>query len=137
MIQRAGQLDQHAGDRLEETGRRGRDILGEVAQTMRDRDTGVAAVAREGRLVGILTTRDLLRAFAARVEPSRAQVRECMTSEPITVSASARVEAAVSLMQEHEIDHLPVVDGERRPVGMLGLRQAARLRRGRGAGRRF
>ncbi|HEX4929881.1 MAG TPA: CBS domain-containing protein [Gaiellaceae bacterium] len=101
------------------------DILGEVAQAMRDRDTGAAAVALHGRLIGILTSRDLLRAFAARVEPNRAQVREWMTSEPVTVSASTRVEVAVSLMKEHEIYHLPVVDGER-PVGILGFAQAAR-----------
>jgi CBS domain-containing protein len=40
------------------------------------------------------------------------------------VPASTGVEAAVSLMNEHGIHHLPVVDGER-PVGMLGYRQAA------------
>ena len=35
-----------------------------------------------------------------------------MTSEPITMSAGASVEVAVSLMNEHRIQHLPVVDGE-------------------------
>lgn len=106
------------------------DILGEVAQTMRDRGTGSAAVALDGELIGILTSSDLLRAFAARVQPHRARVREWMTSEPIAVSASTRVEVAVSLMKEHEIDHLPVVDGKR-PVGMLGFRQAVHPTRGR------
>jgi len=112
------------------------DILGEVAQAMRDRDTGAAAVALYGQLIGILTSRDLLRAFAARVQPNRARVREWMTSEPITVSASTRVEVAVSVMKEHGIHHLPVVDGQR-PVGMLGFRQASRQARGRGIGLGF
>ena len=59
-----------------------------------------------------------------------------MTAEPIVVAASTRVEAAVSLMKEHEVHHLPVVDGKR-PVGMLGFRQAARQARGRGIGLGF
>ena len=72
------------------------EILGDVAQTMRNRETGSAAVALHGELIGILTSQDLLRAFAARVDPSRACVREWMTAEPITVSASTSIQAAVS-----------------------------------------
>jgi len=112
------------------------DTLGEVAEKMRGRDTGSAAVADYGRLIGIMTSRDLLRAVAARVHPSEGRVREWMTAEPVAVPASTSVEAAVSLMDEHGIHHLPVVDGER-AVGMLSFRQAARQGRGRGIGPGF
>jgi sulfide:quinone oxidoreductase len=148
----ARELDQLAAPRLEEAKGEGAtvgeamtadmlvvspdDILGEVAQMMRNRDTGSAAVALDGRLIGILRSRDLLRAFAARVNPSQASVREWMTAEPVAVSASTRVEVAVSLMHEHGVDQLPVVEGNR-PVGMLGFRQAARQVRGRGNGLGF
>jgi sulfide:quinone oxidoreductase len=100
------------------------DTLGEVAEKMRQRDLGSALVADYGRLIGILTSRDLLRAFAGRVHPSEARVREWMTAEPITVPAAAPLDAAVTLMTEYGFHHLPVVEDER-PVGMLGLRQAA------------
>jgi sulfide:quinone oxidoreductase len=106
------------------------DTLGEVAEKMRARDVGSALVGDYGRLIGILTSRDLLRAFAGRVHPSEARVREWMTAEPVAVSAATPVEAAVTLMTEYGFHHLPVVDGER-PTGMLGLRQAARQARGR------
>ncbi len=106
------------------------DTLGEVAEKMRARDLGSALVADYGRLIGILTSRDLLRAFAGRVHPSEARVREWMTAEPVAVSAATPIEAAVTLMTEYGFHHLPVVDGER-PTGMLGLRQAARQVRGR------
>jgi sulfide:quinone oxidoreductase len=106
------------------------DTLGEVAEKMRERDLGSALVADYGRLIGILTSRDLLRAFAGRVHPSEARVREWMTAEPITVPAAAPLDAAVTLMTEYGFHHLPVVEGER-PVGMLGLRQAARQARRR------
>jgi len=100
------------------------DTLGEVAEKMRARDLGSALVADHGRLIGILTSRDLLRAFAGRVHPSEARVREWMTAEPVAVSAATPIEAAVTLMSEYGFHHLPVVDDER-PTGMLGLRQAA------------
>ncbi len=106
------------------------DTLGEVAEKMRERDLGSALVADYGRLIGILTSRDLLRAFAGRVHASEARVREWMTAEPITVPAAAPVDAAVTLMTEYGFHHLPVVEDER-PVGMLGLRQAARQARRR------
>jgi sulfide:quinone oxidoreductase len=106
------------------------DTLGEVAEKMRERDLGSALVADYGHLIGILTSRDLLRAFAGRVHPSEARVREWMTAEPVAVSAETPIEAAVALMTEYGFHHLPVVEDER-PVGMLGLRQAARSARGR------
>jgi sulfide:quinone oxidoreductase len=106
------------------------DTLGEVAEKMRAGDRGSALVADYGRLIGILTSRDLLRAFAARVHPSEARVREWMTAEPVTVSAATPIEAAVTLMTEYGFHHLPVVDDER-PTGMIGLRQAARQARAR------
>jgi CBS domain-containing protein len=59
-----------------------------------------------------------------------------MTAEPVAVPASTSVGAAVGLMNEHGIHHLPVLDGKR-PVGMLGFRQAARQARGRDIGLGF
>jgi len=90
--------------------------LGDVAEKMRDRDIGSAAVADYGRLIGILTSRDLLRAFAARVHPSEARVREWMTAEPVAVSASTSIDGAVTLMNGHGIHHLPVVDSSTKSV---------------------
>ena len=112
------------------------DTLGEVAERMRRFDTGCAAVAHYGRLIGILTSRDLLRAFAARVHPSEARAREWMTADPVTVPVSAGLEHAIAQMNTHAIHHLPVVDGER-PVGMLGYRQAASQTRASGVGLGF
>jgi sulfide:quinone oxidoreductase len=106
------------------------DTLGEVAEKMRARDVGSALVADYGRLIGVLTSRDLLRAFAGRVHPSEARVRGWMTAEPVAVSAATPIEVAVTLMTEYGLHRLPVVEDER-PVGMLGLRQAARQARGR------
>jgi sulfide:quinone oxidoreductase len=101
------------------------DTLGEIAERMRDRDVGSAVVSDFGRLIGILTSRDLLDAFAGRAHPSEARARQWMTSEPITVDATMLLTVALQLMTDHAIHHLPVVDGER-AVGMVGARQVAR-----------
>jgi sulfide:quinone oxidoreductase len=110
------------------------DTLGEVAEKMREHDLGCALVADNGPLIGVLTSRNLLHAYASRVHPSEGRVREWMTAEPVAVSGATPIETAVALMTEYGFDHLPVVDDER-PAGMLGLRQAARrARRGSGVG---
>jgi len=101
------------------------DTLGEVAEKMRTRDVGSVLVTHYGRLIGILTSRDMLRALAGRVHSSEARAREWMTVEPITVSANTTLEAAALLMTEHHIHHLPVVEGERH-VGMVGTRDVVR-----------
>jgi sulfide:quinone oxidoreductase len=101
------------------------DTLGEVAERMRERDTGSALVAEYGRLIGILTSRDMLRALAGRVHPSEARVRQWMTTDPIAVGTTTTLEAAKILMTEHGIHHLPVVEATR-PVGMVGMRDLVR-----------
>jgi sulfide:quinone oxidoreductase len=104
------------------------DTLGEIAELMRERDLGSALVVEFGHLIGILTSRDMLRVLAGRVHPSEARARQWMTAEPIAVSRDTTLHAAGVLMTEHGIHHLPVVEGER-PVGLLGMRDVARSRR--------
>jgi CBS domain-containing protein len=101
------------------------DTLGEVAEMMQRREVGSALVAEYGRLIGILTSRDLLRALASRMHSSEARVRAWMTAEPIVVSPTMPLTAAAILMTEHGIHHLPVVERER-PVGMIGMRDVVR-----------
>jgi sulfide:quinone oxidoreductase len=101
------------------------DTLGEIAERMNECDVGTALVSDFGRLIGILTSRDLLRAFAGRVHSSEARARQWMTSEPISVAPTTPLAAALQLMTDHAIHHLPVVEGNR-PVGMVGARQVTR-----------
>ena len=101
------------------------DTLGEAAQKMVDEGVGSAVVLEHGRLIGILTERDLLKAAAGRVHSSEARVREWMTEEPITASSETSVEDAVRTMLEHGFRHLPVVE-EGRTVGVVSLREVVR-----------
>jgi CBS domain-containing protein len=101
------------------------DTLGEAAQRMADQHVGSAVVLDHGRLIGIVTERDLLRAMAGRVHPSEARVREWMTSDPVVASESTSPGEAAWTMLEHGFRHLPVVD-EGRTVGIVSLRDVMR-----------
>jgi len=102
------------------------DTIGEAAQKMVDRGVGACVVLDYGRLIGIFTERDLMRAVADRVHSSEARVREWMTAEPITISLETAPEEAAQMMLENGFRHLPVVEGER-AVGILSIRDVARL----------
>lgn len=102
------------------------ETLGEVAEQLVTHEATAAAVCERGRLVGILTASDVVRASAARVQAADTGVRLWMTTEPVTVSPSFPVSPALMLMAEYGIHHLLVVDDER-VVGVVGvetLRQA-------------
>lgn len=101
------------------------DTIGETAQKMVDAGVGSAVVVDGGRLIGILTERDLMRAVAGRVHASEARVREWMTADPITADASTHATEAARIMLEHGFRHLPVVAGDR-TVGIVSIRDVAR-----------
>ena len=99
------------------------DTLGEVAERMSEQNVGAVIVKDFGRLIGILTERDMLRAMAARVHTSDARVRQWMTEDPLTASPEMNVEEAAQVMLEHNFRHLPIVDDAGGVVGLVSLRR--------------
>jgi CBS domain-containing protein len=97
------------------------DTLGQAAEAMVERGVGSAVVSDFGRLIGILTERDVLRAVAGRVHSSEARVREWMTQEPITASVTTELEEAARTMLDQGFRHLPVVDDDR-AIGIVSIR---------------
>jgi CBS domain-containing protein len=100
------------------------DTLGEAAAKMTERGIGAVVVSDFGRMIGILSERDIMRAVADRIHSSEARVREWMTADPITATTETSVEEAGRTMLENGFRHLPVVEGER-AVGMLSIRDVA------------
>ena len=99
------------------------DTLGEVAERMSEVNVGAVVVKDYGRLIGILTERDMLKAMAARVHTSEARVRQWMTEDPLTASADMDVAEAARVMLEHNFRHLPIVDDAGAVVGLVSLRR--------------
>jgi CBS domain-containing protein len=104
------------------------DTLREVAEIMNSPNVGSDIVKDHGRLIGILTERDMLRAMAARVHTSDARVRQFMTPDPITAPPDLDLEAAAQVMLDNGFRHLPVVDGSN-VLGVVSLRRVMGGRR--------
>jgi CBS domain-containing protein len=101
------------------------DTLGEAAERMAQDGVGSAVVLDSGRLIGILTERDLLRAVAGRVHTSEARVREWMTVDPLTATEATSADEAMRTMLEQGFRHLPVIEGGR-TIGVVSLRELMR-----------
>jgi CBS domain-containing protein len=101
------------------------DSLGDAAEKMTGADVGAVVVSDFGRLIGILTERDVMRAVARRTHSSITRVREWMTADPITAPPEMDAAEAARTMLEHGFRHLPVVE-DGRPVGIVSLRDIAR-----------
>jgi CBS domain-containing protein len=94
--------------------------VGQALQLLRAQRNGAVMICDGPKLVGILTERDALRLMAEGGDFSQ-PVREVMSSPPATIPASATVAEAISTMSEGGYRHLPMVDGEGRPTGVLAV----------------
>ena len=104
------------------------DTLGEVAERMTAQNIGAVVVRDFGRLIGILTERDMLRAMASRVHTSDARVRQWMTLDPVTAPPDMDLEEAAQIMLDNGFRHLPVVEGSQ-VLGVVSLRRVIGGRR--------
>lgn len=101
---------------------RPRSMICEAAQAMRERDIGMLPVCDGQRLVGALTDRDIVvRAVARGYDPLTTVVSEVMTSEVYYCFEDDDVVEAARIMEEKQIRRLPVVNRDKRLVGILSL----------------
>jgi CBS domain-containing protein len=103
------------------------DTIGEAAEKMTSQGVGAVIVSDFGRMIGIFTERDLMRAVAGRVHSSEARVREWMTPDPITMTEDASIEEAGETMVARGFRHIPVVLDER-AIGIVSIRDVAEWR---------
>jgi CBS domain-containing protein len=96
--------------------------LADVARDMRTADSDSVAVMDDGRLVGIITERDLVRAIADGVNPKQATAGVIMTADPATVRADEEVSVVAMKMMSLGVRHLPVVNDEGKPLGLVSAR---------------
>ncbi len=94
--------------------------VGQALQLLRAQRTGAVMICEGVKLVGILTERDALRLMATGTDFSR-PVREVMSSPPATIPSTATVADAIRTMAEGGYRHLPMVDGEGRPTGVVAV----------------
>ena len=115
--------------RLNPTAPRQIDVSRSVADAvdlMRRERVGCLLVTRRGELVGIFTERDLLKRVLAVGKPLADPLIEVMTENPASVHINEPIRNAIRTMEEGGYRHLPVVDENNRPVGVLSAKRIVR-----------
>jgi CBS domain-containing protein len=102
------------------------DTVADAAVKMRDQNLGFLPVCLRGRLLGVLTDRDLAMRVLAQHRSFLTPVGEVMSRDPVTCPASAELEVADGLMRSHRKLRIPCVDDDGRLVGVISLADVAR-----------
>jgi CBS domain-containing protein len=90
--------------------------LANAIDLMRRNEISRLVVLQEGKIVGVITEKDITRGLgssaAYRLPPGRIHVSNAMTSNPITVAPDVMAKRAAEIMLDHDVSGLPVVEGE-------------------------
>jgi len=104
---------------------RPQDTLRAVAAKMDRGDFGSVPVVEDGRLIGVVTDRDIaVRAVGQGLGPDT-EVSEVMTADPVCVAPDSEVEDAAEIMQDEQLRRLFVTDDDDRLVGVIALADVA------------
>jgi CBS domain-containing protein len=102
------------------------DLVQDAARIMEETDAGALPVAENDRLVGMLTDRDIaLRVVAQRKNPAEIRVRDVMTKNVKYCYEDEAVDHVSQNMVEQHVRRLPVVNREKRLVGIISLGDVA------------
>ncbi len=93
-----------------------------VSKTLKRKGVGALPVLSEGRLIGIISERDIVtRVVAEGLKPQHTLVTDVMTVNPTFVSLNHSLEECRNLMENGKFRHLPVLDNNKL-VGMISVR---------------
>jgi CBS domain-containing protein len=96
--------------------------LQQAARTMASLDVGFLPIVQGDELLGVITDRDMaVRAAARGLDPKHTEVRSIMTEAPICALDVQEVEEGARLMMDHRIRRLPIVDRNKKLVGIISL----------------
>lgn len=104
------------------------DTLVEAIRIMKELDVGFVPVAERdtGRLLGVLTDRDLALSLLRDMRPSELTVNDVMTRDPVACRPGDDILDAARLMEEHQIRRIPVVDNDNILLGVIATADIAR-----------
>lgn len=99
--------------------------LKEVAALMRDGDMGSIPVVENGKLVGIVTDRDIVVRAVAEGRDSSTAIGEVMTAEVFSVRENDFVFEAIRLMGDRQVRRVPIINDAGELVGIIAMADVA------------
>ena len=96
------------------------ETLQAAARIMRDEDTGAVPVVENGKVLGMVTDRDIVIRAVADGAQSNKSVRDVVSGDVICATPEMTTREASKLMAEHQVRRLPVVEGGKL-VGIVSL----------------
>lgn len=96
------------------------DNVFEVAVKMKELNVGAIPIVDNDKLVGMITDRDIVIRGIAEKHPPSSKVESVMSDHLVTATPDMSTKEATSLMAEHQIRRLPVVEGDKL-VGIVAL----------------
>jgi CBS domain-containing protein len=104
------------------------DTLQQAARLMAELDAGVLPVGENDRLIGMITDRDIaIRGDGAGCDPTRTQIGQILSQEPVKYCFEDEdVEHVASNMAELQVRRLPVMNRDKRLVGIVSLGDLSR-----------
>ena len=96
-----------------------------ACRLMAEKKVGAILVLEDGRIAGIFTERDALsKVLATSLDPDTALLSQVMAHDPQTIRADKPLAYALQMMADGGFRHVPVVDDQGGPVGMVSARDA-------------
>ena len=104
------------------------ETLLECIRTMKELNVGYVPIceATVGRLVGVVTDRDVAMALSHDESPSQLRIADVMTKDPIACRPEEDVFACARAMEDHKLRRIPVVDQNNILLGVIALADLAR-----------
>ena len=94
----------------------------EACQLLQEKNVGCLVVEEAGKLRGILTDRDItLKVIGERKDPQQTKVQEIMTPSPAHLAVDKTLHELTTLMHEHHVRRVPIVDKDNMVVGLVTL----------------
>lgn len=98
----------------------------EAAKRMRDENIGALPVGENDRLIGMVTDRDIVtRGIAAEGRTGTTSVRDVMSEKIFYIFDDDEIDQAARCMAEHQVRRLPVLNHDKRLIGMVSMADLA------------
>ncbi len=95
--------------------------IAEAALRMRTGDFGLLPVGENDRMIGAISDRDIVVRAIAQGKSPDTQVREVMSEGILWAYDDDSVEDAVKIMSKHQVRRLPIINHDKRLVGIMAL----------------